>query len=91
MITLNKDKIQIKYITGIYKLLDGYPTPLDVLYESCTETIDDSLFSMEKMGNRYDWSENLTQKVSEIENYLTEHNYIQKSGKKFKIINTPWQ
>lgn len=91
MITLNKDKIQIKYLTGIYKLLDGYPTPLDVLYESCTETIDDSLFSMEKMGNRYDWSENLTQKVSEIENYLTEHNYIQKSGKKFKIINTPWQ
>lgn len=91
MITLNKNKIQIKYITGIYKLLDGYPTPLDVLYESCTETIDDSLFSMEKMGNRYDWSENLTQKVSEIENYLTEHNYIQKSGKKFKIINTPWQ
>ena len=91
MITLNKDKIQIKYITGIYKLLDGYPTPLDVLYESCTETIDDSLFSMEKMGNRYDWSENLTQKVSEIEKDLTEHNYIQKSGKKFKIINTPWQ
>ena len=91
MITLNKDKIQIKYITGIYKLLDGYPTPLDVLYESCTETIDDSLFSMEKMGNRYDWSENLTQKVSEIEKYLTEHNYIQKSGETFKIINTPWQ
>ena len=27
----------------------------------------------------------------EIEKYLTEHNYIQKSGKKFKIINTPWQ
>ena len=50
---LDKNKIQVKYITGINKNLFGYPTPLDVLYDSCTLSLDDKLFSRAKIENRY--------------------------------------
>ena len=86
MIELNKDKIQIRYITGFSKTLKGYPTPLDILYESCRETIDDCLFSEAKMENRY----GLTSKhISETISRLLKDNYIEKKNDKYKIINTP--
>ena len=53
MIKLNKDKIQIRYITGIGKSQLNYPTALDILYESCVENADETLFSHAKMENRY--------------------------------------
>ena len=53
MIKLDVDKVQVRYITGINKCLPGYPTPLDVLYESCRESADTNLFSDAKMENKY--------------------------------------
>ena len=87
MIKLNKDKIQIRYITGIGKAQLNYPTALDILYESCVENADETLFSHAKMENRYGASD---EKISAVINELLNKNYIVQSGNKFKIIGTPW-
>lgn len=84
---LNKDKIQIRYITGIGKSLLNYPTSLDILYESCVENADETLFSHAKMENRYGASD---EKISEVINELLDKRYIEQNGNKFKIIETPW-
>ena len=87
MIKLNKDKIQIRYITGIGKSQLNYPTALDILYESCIENADETLFSHAKMENRYGASD---EKISAVINELLDKKYIEQSGSKFKIIGTPW-
>lgn len=87
MLKLDKNKIPIRYLTGVNKVLDDYPTPLDVLYESCMESIDDTLFTPAKMENRYGLSDD---RIEHVQNYLLEHGYIEKKTKNFKIINTPW-
>ena len=87
MIKLNKDKIQIRYITGIGKSQLNYPTALDILYESCVANADETLFSHAKMENRYGASD---EKISEVINELLDKKYIEQSGSKFKIISTPW-
>lgn len=87
MISLNKDKVQVRYITGINKCLPDYPTPLDVLYESCIESADDSLFSNAKIENRYGIDE---EKVNRIISILLDLEYIKKNNSRYKIIKTPW-
>lgn len=87
MVELDKDKIQVKYLTELSKTLEGYPTPLDVLYESCVESVDDSLFSSAKMENRYGF---LDEDIENVISELTELGYIKKKNKGYKIINTPW-
>jgi predicted HTH transcriptional regulator len=87
MIKLNKDKIQIRYITGIGKTQLNYPTSLDILYESCVENADETLFSRAKMENRYGTSD---AKIDEVINDLLDKKYIVQSGSKFKIVGTPW-
>lgn len=91
---LDKNKIQVKYITGINKNLFGYPTPLDVLYDSCTLSLDDKLFSRAKIENRYFADEIDTdlieKKIDKIVNSLLEDGYIEKSGSSYKIVKTIW-
>ena len=87
MIQLDKDKVQVRYISGINKCLPGYPTPLDVLYESCTESADTNLFSGAKMENRYEIDE---EKISKIIEILLDLGYIKKNSTRYKIIKTPW-
>ena len=87
MINLDKNKIQMRYITGINKCLQGYPTPLDVLYESCMESGDGFLFSGAKMENRYYIDE---QRIDWIIDNLVNQGYIEKNNNKYKIKNTPW-
>jgi hypothetical protein len=87
MINLDKNKIQMRYITGINKCLQGYPTPLDVLYESCMESGDGFLFSGAKMENRYSIDE---QRIDWIIDNLVNQGYIEKNNNKYKIKNTPW-
>ena len=87
MIQLDKDKVQVRYITGINKCLPGYPTPLDVLYESCVESADTNLFSEAKMENRYEIDE---EKISKIIEILLDLGYIKKNSTRYKIIKTPW-
>ena len=76
MIKLNKDKIQIRYITGIGKSQLNYPTALDILYESCVENADETLFSHAKMENRYGASD---EKISEVINELLDKKYIEQN------------
>lgn len=87
MVELDKNKIQVRYITGINKCLDGYPSPLDILYESCVESVDECLFSSAKMENRYGLTED---QIDEVINYLLERKYIEKKNTKYKIINSIW-
>lgn len=87
MIELNIDKVQIKYLTGINKCIDGYPTTLDILYDSCQDTIDGTFYSEAKLENKYGLSEN--QILGVIED-LVEKGYIKKKSKNYTIINTPW-
>lgn len=87
MIELNKDKIQVRYITGINRSLPDYPTPLDVLYDSCVESIDGNLFSSAKMENKYEIDE---KRVLLITDTLLDMGYIEKSNSRYKIINSPW-
>ena len=87
MVELDVNKIQIKYFTGINRRLDGYPTPLDVLYESCMENSDNNLFSREKMENRYNIGD---ERIDDILDELVENGYIKKNSKNYKILNTPW-
>ena len=75
MIKLDVDKVQVRYITGINKCLPGYPTPLDVLYESCKESADTNLFSDAKM-------ENNTEAIkSSINRYMLHHRRAQSNAK----------
>lgn len=87
MIELNKDKIQIKYITGLNKTLEGYPTPLDILYDSCVESIDDCLFSEAKMENKYGIDED---RIKSTIKYLLDKKFIVKKNSKYKIIDNIW-
>lgn len=91
---MDKNKIQVKYITGINKTLFGYPTPLDVLYDSCMLSVDDKLLSKTKMENKYFFDEidtNLINgKIEKIVNSLLEDGYIEKSGGWYKIVKTIW-
>lgn len=84
---IDNDKVQVRYITGINKCLLNYPTPLDVLYESCIESVDDNLFSSAKMENKYGIDEI---KINEIIEVLINLNYIEKHNSRYKIIKTPW-
>ena len=87
MIKLDVDKVQVRYITGINKCLPGYPTPLDVLYESCRESADTNLFSDTKMENKYGLDEDGIKTIIES---LTNLGYIKKNNTRYKIISTPW-
>lgn len=87
MIKLDKDKIQVKFITGIGKCLPGYPTPLDVLYESCIESADGNIFSTSKMTTRYGITDD---EINKIMDSLVNLGYIKKNSSRFKIIKTPW-
>ena len=89
-----KDEIQLcarKYATTkdfIYIARGiNYPTALDILYESCVENADETLFSHAKMENRYGASD---KKIEEVINELLDKKYITQSGSKFKIVGTPW-
>lgn len=87
MVELDKNKIQVRYLTGINKCIEGYPTPLDILYDSCNESLDDSFFSNAKLENKYGLSD---EQIEHVRNYLFEHGYIEKKTKNYRIINTPW-
>jgi hypothetical protein len=87
MVELNKDKIQIKYITGLNKTLEGYPTPLDILYDSCVESMDDCLFSEAKMENKYGIDED---RIKSTIKYLLDKKFIVKKNSKYKIIDNIW-
>ena len=87
MIKLDVDKVQVRYITGINKCLPGYPTPLDVLYESCMESPDSNLFSEAKLENKYNLNED---GINTIIESLTNLGYIKKNNTRYKIIKTPW-
>lgn len=91
---LDKDKIQIKYITGINKTAFEYPKPLDVLYDSCVMSVDDKLFSRAKIENRYFSNETdsdlVEGKIDKIINWLLEYGYIEKNGNSYKIVKTIW-
>ena len=84
---INKDKVEVRYITGINKCLPDYPTPLDILYDSCMESADGSLFSEAKLENKYGLNE---ESISNIINELVELEYIKKNNTRYKIIKTPW-
>lgn len=87
MIQLDKDKVEVRYITGINKCLPDYPTPLDVLYESCVESSDSNLFSEAKMENKYGLDE---ERIKNIIQSLENLEYIKKNSTRYKIIKTPW-
>lgn len=87
MISINKEKVEVRYITGINKCLPDYPTPLDVLYDSCMESPDTNLFSDAKLQNKYNLDE---ESVSKIIDELTSNGYIQKNNTRYKIVKTPW-
>ena len=87
MIKLDVDKVQVRYITGINKCLPGYPTPLDVLYDSCMESPDSNLFSEAKLENKYNLDEEGISKIIEV---LVNLEYIKKNNTRYKIIKTPW-
>lgn len=91
---IDKNKVQVKYITGINKTLFGYPTPLDVLYDSCMLSVDGKLLSKAKMENKYFSNEidtNLIDsKIEKIINSLLEDGYIEKNGVWYKIVKTIW-
>lgn len=84
---INKRKVQIRYITGINKCLPGYPTPLDVLYDSCVESADGNLFSEAKLENKYGLDED---GINNIIGKLVDLEYIKKNNTRYKIIKTPW-
>ena len=86
MVTLNSDKIQLKYLIGINKCLEGYPTPLDILYDACNESLDDGFYSDAKLENKY----NLTpEEIAHVQKELVEKGYIEKKTKNYRIVNTP--
>ena len=87
MIKLDVDKVQVRYITGINKCLPGYPTPLDVLYESCRESADSNLFSDAKLENKYGLDEDGIKTIIDV---LTNLGYIKQNNTRYKIISTPW-
>ena len=84
---IDKRKVQVRYITGINKCLPGYPTPLDVLYDSCVESADSNLFSEAKLENKYGLDE---EGINNIINELVNLEYIKKNNTRYKIIKTPW-
>ena len=87
MISIDKEKVEVRYITGINKCLPGYPTPLDVLYDSCLEIPDTNLFSDTKIQNRYNLDE---ENVSKIIDVLINLEFIKKNNTRYKIVKTPW-
>ena len=87
MINLNKENVPVRYIIGIDKILPGYPSALDVLYESCMESPDETLFSRAKMENRYGIND---ESIDKIINELSESGYVVNRSNKIKIIDTPW-
>ena len=87
MLELDNDKISVKYLTGINKCLEGYPTSLDILYECCNETIDGTFYSEAKLENKYSLSE---EQINNVFNELVELGYIEKKIRNYKIVNTPW-
>ena len=84
---INKDKVEVRYITGINKCLPDYPTPLDILYDSCVESADGNLFSDAKLENKYGLNE---ESIANIINELVDLEYIKKNNTRYKIIKTPW-
>lgn len=87
MRTLDKDKVQVRYITGINKCLPNYPTPLDILYDCCMESADGNIFSDAKLENKYGLDE---EGIAKVIGELESQEYIKKNNTRYKIIKTPW-
>lgn len=87
MVSIDKEKVEVRYITGINKCLPDYPTPLDVLYDSCVESPDANLFSDAKLQNKYNLDEEGVAKIIDV---LTNLEYIKKNNTRYKIVKTPW-
>ena len=87
MFEIDKNKVQIKYLTGYNKFLEGYPTPLDILFDACADSVDGTFYSEAKLENRYKLDEN---GVAHVLKTLSEQGYIKKKTKNYKIVSTPW-
>lgn len=87
MHNIDYDKVQVRYLTGINKTLEGYPTPLDILYDCCQDTLDGTFYSSAKLENKYGL---MDEDISTVIEYLLDNQYIEKKNKNYKIINTPW-
>lgn len=87
MMELNKEKIQIKYLTSINKTFEDYPTSLDILFDSCCESLDGAFYSEAKLENKYGLNEEqIKQVIMELEGL----GYIEKKTKNYRIVKTPW-
>lgn len=87
MRNLDRNKIQVRYITGINKCLPDYPTPLDILYDCCVESPDENIFSDAKLENKYGLDEAGIARILDI---LVNLEYVKKNSVRYKIIKTPW-
>lgn len=87
MFDIDYNKVQVRYLTGINKTLEGYPTPLDILYECCHDTLDGTFYSEAKLENKYGLSE---EQIKSVVSELVDGGYLKKKTKNYVIINTPW-
>lgn len=87
MFDIDYDKVQVRYLTGINKTLEGYPTPLDILYDCCHDTLDGTFYSDAKLENKYGLSE---EQIQSVTTELIEQKFLKKKTKNCVIINTPW-
>lgn len=97
---INEDKLPIKYILGIEKNLNGYPTSLDVLYHEvslCVKSPDRNkgTFTLHAL-NKYHFpdtnKEHLHESLTELVNEgLIEQTNSSEGKESYKILVNPFE
>ena len=97
MLTLNEDKLPIKYILGIYDKLPTYPDGFDILYEKIKRHIGDKNHSFTKHATMtYHLKNADLEMVNAALKQLIDDGYIvpknETEGKEsYTIINNPFE
>lgn len=95
---IDTKKDQIKYITGRYRHLSGYPTPLDVLHDICERysLLKDDSFYDNKFYKTIGYPIEFEEFQEKLE-ALVEMGHLEKTNKgkenysHYKIISNPWE
>jgi hypothetical protein len=94
MMEINRNRLPAKYAMEVYKMVDGYPSTIDILYE-----LVNVLEERKALETPFQASSLLKEIVSREPDMdlvdsldsLAKQGYLQKSGDHFTLVKHPWQ
>jgi len=90
---INRNKLPAKYALEVYKMVDGYPSTIDILYELVTVleergTLEESFVGRSVMKEVVTREAGLDLEDSLVK--LSKEGWLSRDGEHYKLIKHPW-